>query len=49
MARLASLLAAGNASADVVAFHPGGVLCLSRDDDRTWRICWMMVPDNIPI
>ncbi len=45
MGALASLLAAGDASAGVVAFHAGEVVCLARQQDGTWMIYWAVSPD----
>lgn len=43
--RLASLLVAGDASADVVAFQNGCCVCLRRDDEGAWRVAWMIAPE----
>jgi phosphohistidine phosphatase len=45
LGKLASLLAAGSESADTVAFQQGGIVCLERDQDGTWRIRWMITPE----
>ena len=45
MGKLASSLAAGSESADAVAFRQGGVVCLERDDQGTWRVRWAVTPD----
>jgi len=47
LARLISLLVVGSESISVVAFQQGGVVCLSRDNDRHWSISWMLVPEII--
>jgi phosphohistidine phosphatase len=47
MAKLASRLVAGRDDAGVVAFQPGSVLCLGRDQQR-WTITWMVRPDLLP-
>ena len=45
MSKLASLLVTNDEYADVVAFQKGGVVCLERNDDATWRVAWMVVPE----
>jgi len=47
LGRLISLLIVGSESVSVVAFQQGGVVCLSRDNDRHWSISWMLVPEMI--
>jgi phosphohistidine phosphatase len=47
MVRLASRLVAGSEDARVVAFQPGSVLCLERNQQR-WTIAWMVRPDLLP-
>lgn len=44
MNRLASLLIAGDADADAVAFHNAGVVCLHQRDDGGWRLDWAVPP-----
>ena len=48
MARLASRLVAGQGDAGMVAFRPGGVLCLERIDRERWTIAWMVRPELLP-
>jgi phosphohistidine phosphatase len=45
MGKLASLLLTGDEYADALAFKKGGVACLERNDDATWRLAWMVVPE----
>jgi len=47
LTRLISLLVVGSESISVVSFQQGGVVCLSRDNDRHWSISWMLVPEMI--
>lgn len=47
LTRLISLLVVGSESISVVSFQQGGVVCLSRDNDRHWSISWMLVPEII--
>ena len=44
LAKLASMLLCGY-PADMVAFKPGGILCLECDPDRRWRFAWMITPE----
>ena len=46
LSRLASLLILGNAEKDVIQFTMGGVVCLTRSDDR-WLARWALTPENI--
>ena len=45
MARMASYLVTGDAVADIVAFQPGGGVCLEQDETGHWRILWMLRPE----
>ena len=47
MARLASYLLAGREEPPVVAFKPGSVLCLERDDAGAWAVVWMIRPEVV--
>ncbi len=47
MADLASLLAAGRETADVVDFPAGAVACLNRRDPGNWQIEWVIAPDTL--
>ena len=44
LGKLASALAAGSETADVVAFQQGGMVWLGRGDDGGWTVQWMVVP-----
>jgi len=44
LAYLASLLAAGRQTADVVSFDAGSIACLNRSDPGRWQIEWMITP-----
>ena len=48
LGKLVSVLVAGDESANVVAFQQGGMVCLERDDDKTWRVKWMMIKELMP-
>lgn len=45
MARLVSLLVAGDPDRPVVAYQPGSIVCLERDADGRWQIDWMIRPE----
>jgi len=47
LAKLTSLLVAGNESVPVVAFKQGGVVCLEKDKAGGWNVAWMLVPEII--
>jgi len=44
LAYLASLLAAGRQTADVVSFDVGSIACLNRSDPGRWQLEWMITP-----
>jgi len=44
LARLASVLLAGDEDADIVQFHNAGVVCLERDEDGGWHMHWIVTP-----
>ena len=43
--RLAGYLLAGNSSSRFVAFTPGSMLCLERNETGIWAITWMLRPE----
>ena len=45
MARLVSLLVAGDDSLTLVTYQPGSVVCLESMEDDNWRINWMLRPE----
>jgi len=46
--RLASLLLAGDESSQIVAFKPGAVACLKREDaGEKWSLVWMVPPELV--
>ncbi len=47
LAKLTSLLIAGNESRPVVRFQQGGVVCLEKDEEGHWGIAWMLVPEIV--
>jgi len=44
LAKLASTLLTGLESKSLVAFRMGGVVCLQRNEERTWQVAWMVTP-----
>lgn len=44
MARLVSLLVKSKAD-DAVAYQPGSIVCVERDEDGDWRVAWMIRPE----
>ena len=44
MAKAVATLIGAAEETPPVAFEPGGVLCIERDDDSRWTIAWMVVP-----
>ncbi len=47
MSKLVSRLLVGDADVGVVAFEPGSVVCLQRQDAH-WTIAWMLRPALLP-
>jgi phosphohistidine phosphatase len=45
LSKLASELVANRASAGIVTFQQGGIVCLERNEDLTWSVRWMVVPE----
>ena len=45
MARLVAHLVGGDENRTVVAFQPGSMVCLEREDGEDWRINWMLRPE----
>lgn len=45
MARLVSLLVAGDPDRPITAYRPGSIVCLERDNDGRWQINWMVRPE----
>ena len=47
MGRLVSHLVAGDEAVSTVAFRPGTVLCLEREESGGWSIAWMIRPELV--
>jgi phosphohistidine phosphatase len=45
MAKLVSRLLIDNDTVVLVEYHPGSVVCLSKNDDKQWTIQWMLRPE----
>ena len=45
MGRMAAYLLSGNSGFQFVAFEPGSMLCLERDESGRWAIVWMLRPE----
>lgn len=46
--RLASLLLVGDESSQIVAFKPGAVACLKREDaGEKWSLAWIKLPELV--
>ena len=43
LSRLASLLLVGDPAREIIAFHMGGIVCLSRQEGQ-WRLHWALTP-----
>jgi len=46
--KLVSLLLAGDESSQIVAFKPGAVVCLKREDaGEKWSLAWLKLPELV--
>ncbi len=45
MARLVTRLVTNREDGKTVAYLPGSLVCLERDEDRAWAIAWMLRPE----
>ncbi len=48
LSRFARMLLGTNGDQDAIAFQQGGIVCLARGNDNTWRLAWMVVPELLP-
>lgn len=48
MAKLVAHLVAGDSTQQVVSYQPGTIVCLEADEDRIWRVAWMLRPNLVP-
>ena len=44
---LASILLTGRADQKPVRFQNSGVLCLERNEDKTWSLVWLITPELV--
>ena len=49
LSRLVSVLLGVQQDRTLVTFQTGGVVHLERDDNREWRLRWILVPDLLPM
>jgi phosphohistidine phosphatase len=47
LAKLTAKLLSGNENKPVVKFRNSGVVCLEKNEDLTWSLYWLLVPENI--
>ena len=47
MAKLVTYLVTGNEEPVIVAYRPGSVVCLERDEKEPWQIAGMLRPERI--
>lgn len=46
--RLTSVLLTGSPDRRLIQFTNGGVVCLERAKDKTWSLCWTVIPELLP-
>ena len=47
MAKMVTYLITGREEPVIVAYQPGSVVCLLQDEEKQWRISWMLRPECI--
>jgi len=45
LAKLTSLLLTSSESADIVVFKNAGIICLNRNEQNTWQLEWIVIPE----
>jgi len=45
LSKLASALIAGAELREMIAFRQGGIVCVERREDATWRLVWVVAPE----
>lgn len=45
MAKLVSYLLINEENQPLITFQPGAIVCLARDADEHWQLCWMITPE----
>lgn len=48
MAKLVAYLVAGDGTQQIVSYQPGTIVCLEAEENRIWRIAWMLRPNLVP-
>lgn len=48
LAKLAGKILVKNENINIVRFRNSGVVCLERDENGTWSVEWLMVPQMLP-
>ena len=47
MDKLSALLITGNEEGGIVKFQQGAVVCLERQENDKFELCWMIIPDIV--
>ena len=47
MSKLVGALVVGDEEMPIVAFEPGGMVCVERDNGGSWHVVWMIRPDTL--
>lgn len=47
MSKLVGALVVGDEEMPIVAFNPGSMVCVERDNGGPWHIVWMIRPDTL--
>jgi phosphohistidine phosphatase len=47
LARLAALLLSGDENKKIINFKMAGIVCLKRNEDKSWSLEWMLTPDQV--
>lgn len=45
MQKLSSLLICGNSENPCINFHQGGIVCLVKDEEKKWKVDFMVTPE----
>lgn len=47
LGRLASLLLCNDPDKNIISFKMAGIVCLKRDEIKTWSLQWMLIPEIV--
>lgn len=47
LSRLGSILLCGFGKINIISFKNAGVVCLKRDENGEWALCWTLIPEMI--